>query len=81
MANYQDQVVDIANEIYETIERAVDKMYRIDLDLHEYASENEIKLADIKDEDVVKMIAPLLNDLVLGYLEAARETESEMDEE
>jgi C4-dicarboxylate-specific signal transduction histidine kinase len=81
MAYYQEQVVDVANEIFETIERAVDKMYRIESDLHDFASNNEFKLADIKDADVIAMITPLLNDLVLGYLEAARETETEFDEE
>ncbi len=77
MSAYQEQVVGVANEIFETIERAVDKMYRLDLELPEYASENNFKISDIKDEDVVAMITPLLNDLVLGYLESARETEEE----
>ena len=77
MANYQDQVVDVANEIFETIERAVDKITRIELDLNEFAEQNDFKIADIKDADVIAMITPLLNDLVLGYLEAAREYDEE----
>ena len=75
--NYQEQVEGVTNEIFETIERAVDKMYRLDLELPEYAEENEFKISDIKDADVIAMIAPLLNDLVLGYLEAAREYDEE----
>ena len=77
MANYQDKVVDVANEIFETIERAVDKITRIELDLNEFAEQNDFKIADIKDADVIAMITPLLNDLVLGYLEAAREYDEE----
>ena len=78
--NYQEQVEGISSEIFETIERAVDKMYRLDLELPEYASDNEFKVTDIKDEDVLALISPLLHDLVLGYLESARETEEEEEE-
>lgn len=75
--NYEDKVTGVAEEIFETIERAVDKMYRIDLELPEYAENNEFKISDVKDEDVLAMISPMLKDLVLGYLESARETEEE----
>jgi hypothetical protein len=75
--DYNEKVEGLVNEIFETIERAVDQTTRIDLDLPEFAENNEFRISDIKDEDVLAMISPLLRDLVLGYLESAREYEEE----
>jgi len=75
--DYNEKVEGLVNEIFETIERAVDQTTRIDLDLPEFAENNEFRISDIKDEDVLAMISPLLRDLVLGYLEAARDYEEE----
>jgi DNA-binding ferritin-like protein (Dps family) len=73
--DYNEKVQGLATEIFETIERSVDKMTRIELDLNEFAESNEFTVTDVKDKDILAFIMPMLSDLVLGYVEAAREYE------
>jgi DNA-binding ferritin-like protein (Dps family) len=73
--DYNEKVQGIATEIFETIERSVDKMTRIELDLNEFAESNEFTVTDVKDKDILAFIMPMLSDLVSGYVEAAREYE------
>ena len=75
--DYNEKVQGIATEIFETIERSVDKMTRIELDLNEFAESNEFTVTDVKDKDILAFIMPMLSDLVSGYVEAAREYEEE----
>jgi DNA-binding ferritin-like protein (Dps family) len=75
--DYNEKVQGLATEIFETIERSVDKMTRIELDLNEFAESNEFTVTDVKDKDILAFIMPMLSDLVSGYLEAAREYEEE----
>jgi hypothetical protein len=75
--DYNEKVQGLATEIFETIERSVDKMTRIELDLNEFAESNEFTVTDVKDSDILALIIPMLSDLVSGYLEAAREYDEE----
>jgi DNA-binding ferritin-like protein (Dps family) len=75
--DYNEKVQGLATEIFETIERSVDKMTRIELDLNEFAESNEFTVTDVKDKDILAFIMPMLSDLVSGYLEAAREYDEE----
>ena len=75
--DYNEKVQGLATEIFETIERSVDKMTRIELDLNEFAESNEFTVTDVKDKDILAFIMPMLSDLVSGYHEAAREYEEE----
>lgn len=75
--DYNEKVQGLATEIFETIERSVDKTTRIELDLNEFAESNEFTVTDVKDSDILAFIMPMLSDLVSGYLEAAREYDEE----
>jgi hypothetical protein len=55
---------EVANEIFEIVDRAVESTTRISDDILEFASENAIDLKEIDVEEVMKVLAPKMQEFV-----------------
>jgi uncharacterized protein Yka (UPF0111/DUF47 family) len=72
---------EIANEIFEIVDRAVESTTRISDDILEFANENAIDLKKIKVEEVVNALTPKLQQFIRESVEMAIELKEFIDEE
>lgn len=75
------QVEDLMDEILYEIEEGVEQRTFINHDICRHAAEKGFKVADVNIEVAISLITPKLQELVAGYLEHARETEENNQDE
>ena len=69
----KDQIQDLAKEIFEMIENALDSTTRFSDDILQFAGDNEIDLSKVKVDDVTKVLTPMLNEFISESIEMAIE--------